>query len=418
VQVDDPDVLVIGGGVIGLCSAYYAIKAGRRVVLVERGEIGSGCSRGNAGWLVPSHCIPLAAPGAVKKALRWMWSSRSPFSIRPRLDWNLVCWLIAFASACDERKARASIPLLRDLTFASLGEFQELATSVEMGFGFQRKGSLMLYATGTGLSEGKRDADMLSDNGIASQPWSREEILHREPEITARIAGGIFYPDDHQIVPSDFTETLARTCRRLGASVLPGTAVTGFQVSNGTISSVRTTQGDFRPGTVILAAGAESPGLAAQLGIHLPIEAGKGYSFSVPTSMLCLSRPILLSEAKVAVTPFDDKVRFAGTLELSGIDYRINLRKLEVIRENSSSYFSAKLPEVMNEAWSGLRPCTPDGLPIISNVPHIDNLVIASGHAMLGVSLAPISGKLAAQLACEASTDFDLSLLTLSRFNH
>jgi len=418
VHLDDPDVLVIGGGAIGLCSAYYATKAGRRVVLVERGEIGSGCSRGNAGWLVPSHCIPLAAPGVVKKALRWMWSSRSPFSIRPRLDWNLIRWLVSFASACDERKARASIPLLRDLTFASLSEFQELASSVGMSFGLQRKGSLMLYLTGKGLSEGEGDADMLNDHGIASQPWSRDEILHKEPAITSRIAGGIFYPDDHQIVPSDFTESLARTCGRLGASVLPGTTVTGFEVSNGTISSVRTTQGDFCPGTVILAAGVESPGLAAQLGLRLPIEAGKGYSFSVPTSTLCLSRALLLSEAKVAVTPFEEKVRFAGTLELSGIDYRINLRKLEAIRESSSSYFSAKLPEVMNEAWSGLRPCTPDGLPIISNVPQVDNLVIASGHGMLGVSLAPITGKLAAQLACRASTDFDLSLLSLSRMNH
>jgi D-amino-acid dehydrogenase len=417
-QVDDPDVLVIGGGVIGLCTAYYAIKAGRSVVLVERGEIGSGCSRGNAGWLVPSHCIPLAAPGVVKKALRWMWSSRSPFSIRPRLDWNLVRWLVAFASACDERKARASIPLLRDLTFASLSEFEELASSVEMSFGLQRKGSLMLYATAKGLSEGERDAAMLSDNGIVSQVWRRDEILHREPAVTSSIAGGVFYPDDHQVVPSDFTESLARTCARLGANVLPGTTVTGFEVSNGTISSVRTTQGDFRPGTVILAAGAESPRLAAQLGIGLPIEAGKGYSFSMPTSTLCLSRPLLLSEAKVAVTPFNDKIRFAGTLELSGIDYGIDLKKLEVIRQNSSSYFSTQLPQVMDEMWSGLRPCTPDGVPVISNAPPIDNLVIASGHAMLGVSLAPITGKLAAQLACRASTDFDLLPVSLSRFKH
>jgi D-amino-acid dehydrogenase len=416
VLTKDPDVLVIGGGIIGVCSLYYAAKAGSSVALVERGEICSGCSWGNAGWLVPSHCIPLAAPGVLSKALKWMWSSRSPFSIKPRFDWGLMRWLVAFAAACNEQKVRASIPLLRDLTFASLKLYQELIASEAMSCGYRGDGTLMLFATAKGLADGRRDAEMLEESGIASQQWQPNEVLHREPSIVPGIAGGIFYPDDAQISPAVFVESLAKISQRLGATVVTSTQVTGFSVANGTIQAVKTSQGDFRPRSVILAAGVESSTLAHKLGIRLPIQAGKGYSFSIPSSTFSPSRPLLLSEAKVAITPLGDKIRFGGTLELSGIDHTINAARLRAIRESSSRYLTPKLPLVLDEQWSGLRPCTPDGLPVISVVPALRNLIVASGHAMLGVSLGPVTGKLAAQLARGEPADLDVSSLRISRF--
>ena len=413
---NEPDVLVIGGGVIGVCTAYYAAKAGRKVTLVERGEICSGCSWGNAGWVVPSHCIPLAAPGVLKKALKWMWSSSSPFSIRPRLDWGLMGWLLAFAAACDENKVRTSIPILRDLTFASLDLFRVLYSLGGMGGGFNEGGSLMLFTTKRGLADGRRDAEILGESGIPSQEWDAPEILQREPSIVPAIAGGIFYPDDAHLSPGDFVDCLACACERQGVDIVRSTSVTGFHLENRQISAVRTAQGDFRPGSVVLAAGCESSTLARSLGINLPIQAGKGYSFSFPSSPVCPSRPLLLSEVKVAVTPFGNRVRFAGTLELAGLDYSVNQKRLNAIRESSSEYFVQELPSIMEEQWCGLRPCTPDGLPVISLVSEIRNLIVATGHAMLGMSLGPITGKLAAQLACHEQTDFDLSSLSIARF--
>jgi D-amino-acid dehydrogenase len=417
VLASDPDVFIIGGGIIGVCCAYYAARAGRTVTLVEQGDICSGCSRGNAGWLVPSHCIPLAAPGVLSKAFKWMWYRDSPFSIRPRFDWDLVKWLVAFAAACNQRRVRASIPVLRDLTFASLELYKQLCSFAGMSCGYRQDGTLMLFATAKGLTEGQRDADLLGEYGIASQIWGSDEVLQREPEITPGIAGGIYYPDDGQIAPADFVESLAKMSQTLGANLLVSTQVRNFSLASGKISAVQTTRGEFFPKAVVLAAGVESSALAHKLGINLPIQAGKGYSFSIPSSTFCPARPLLLSEAKVAITPLGDRVRFGGTLELSGLDRTINSARLAAIRETSSRYLAPRLPGTLDEQWSGLRPCTPDGLPVISFVPALQNLVVAGGHAMLGVSLGPITGKLAAQLICCEPTDLDLSLLNLSRFD-
>jgi D-amino-acid dehydrogenase len=294
--------------------------------------------------------------------------------------------------------------------------YEELCSLEGMSCGYRRDGSLMLFATSEGLAEGQRDAEMLGEHGIASQLWNSAEVLQREPSIVPSIAGGIHYPDDGQISPSEFVESLARMCQKLDADILPSTQVTGFSIAHGAITAVQTSRGDFQPKTIVLAAGVESSTLAHRLGINLPIQAGKGYSFSIPCSTFSPSRPLLLSEAKVAVTPFADKVRFGGTLELSGIDHTVNVERLNAIRESSSRYVLAKLPLAVDEHWSGLRPCTPDGLPVISRVPTVRNLVIASGHAMLGISLGPISGKLAAQLACSEPPDVDVTRLNIARF--
>lgn len=413
---NDPEVLVIGGGVIGVCAAYYAAKAGASVVLLDRSTICSGCSRGNAGWIVPSHCIPLASPGALVKGLKWMWSQTSPFSIRPRLDWSFVKWLVAFAGACTETKVRESIPVLRDLTFQSLALYQELCAVDGVKCRLRNDGSLMLFATREGLEEGKREADLLGGHGITSEVWNAEQVIHNESQISRQIAGGILYPQDAQISPSDFVESLSKTAQQMGAQVLASTPVTGFRMEGNTISAVQTTRGEFRPRTVVLAAGADSPSLVRPFGIRLPIEAGKGYSFRVPSQHFNPSRALLLSEAKVAVSPFGDHTRFGGTLELSGLDYTIDTARVSAVRESSNRYLSARLPAAVDEEWSGLRPCTPDGLPIISTIPSLRNLVVASGHAMLGVSLGPVSGKLAAQLALGEQLELNVEPLRASRF--
>jgi D-amino-acid dehydrogenase len=260
------------------------------------------------------------------------------------------------------------------LTFASLKLCQELISSEAMSCGYRGDGTLMLFVTAKGLADGRRDAEMLEESRIPSQEWRRNEVLHREPSIVPGIAGGIFYPDDAQISPAVFVESLAKISQRLDATIVTSTTFTGFSVANGTIQAVKTSQGDFRPRTAILATGVESSTLAHKLGIRLRIQAGKGYSFSIPSSTFSPSRPLLLSNAKVAITPSGDKIRFGDTLELSGIETTIDAARLRAIRESSSRCLTPKLPMVLDEQWSGLRPRTPDGLPVISVVPPCGTL--------------------------------------------
>ena len=274
----------------------------------------------------------------------------------------------------------------------------------------------MLFATAKGLADGRRDAEMLEESGIASQEWRPNEVLHREPSIVPGIAGGMFYPDDAQISPAVFVESLAKISQRLGTTVVTATQVTGFSVANGTIQAVQTSHGDFRPRTVILSAGVESSTLAHKLGIRLPIQAGKGYSFSIPSSTFSPSRPLLLSEAKVAITPFGDKIRFGGTLELLGIDNTINCgkaarnsRELVAVPHAKTTSGSGRAMERSQALHARWLACD------LSRAP-LRNPIVASGHAMLGVSLGPVTGKLAAQLACGEPADLDVSSLKISRF--
>ena len=345
-----------------------------------------------------------------------MWSGTSPFAIKPRFDWALWKWLIAFAGACREEKVRQSIPVLRDLTFQSLALYSELCASGDVKCDLTNNGSLMVFATQEGLREGQREAGLLGKFGITSEIWTRQQTLQSESQIRSNIAGSIFYPQDAQISPADFVESLSKAAQQMNATILSGTQVTGFRLDGDTISAVQTTNGDFRPKIVILAAGAHSAVLASTFGLRLPIEAGKGYSFSVSSDHFCPSRALLLSEEKVAVTPFGARTRFGGTLELSGLNSTIDVGRLIAIRQSAGRYLSVSLPTSVDEEWTGLRPCTPDGLPIISRVPEVRNLVVAGGHAMLGVSLGPISGKLAAQLALDRQPELDINPLRLERF--
>ena len=415
VSVGDTEVLIIGGGVIGVCCAYYLALAGRRVLLLERGEICSGCSYGNAGWIVPSHCIPLAAPGVLAKALKWMWNPESPFYLKPRLDWQLFKWLLGFAAACNPRKVKSAMPLLRDLTRASMKLYAELATRLGLEFGYRQTGSLMLFDTQNGLEQGQHDSEALAEVGIRSSVLTADEVRTREPGVVPKIAGGVYYHEDAYIDPAEFVRGLAKRAEDHGAKILTGTKATGFRLQDDRIAEVKTSAGNFSAATVVLAAGAQSGLFAQMLQINLPIQPGKGYSFRLASRHFRPLLPLLLSESKIAITPMGEKVRFSGTLELTGQDTRINQRRVNAILSNTARYLSIRC-QLPQEQWSGLRPCTPDGLPVISRSSTLKNLVVATGHAMIGISLGPITGKLVAQLVCKEVPQIELSQLSLSRF--
>jgi len=413
---DDLDVIVIGGGIIGVCSAYYLAEQGLRVTIVEQGEIASGCSGGNAGLIVPSHCIPFAAPGVLGQGLKWMLKPESPFYIKPRLNSALFSWLWKFGRACKLEQMQQGLQVLYDLNFASSKLYEHLIEGESLSCSYRQDGWLMIYKTEQAFLEAQEEAHLLQSYNIEVKILNADETLEMESTLSPEIAGGIFFPEDANLEPAKFVKALAERLRKLGVTVLTQAEVLKFETLNRRITNVRTTRGDFQPKKVVLAAGAWTAGLLQSLGLRIPLQPAKGYSISIKKPELCPGIPLYLCEAKVAVTPLEDILRFAGTLELTGMDFRINLRRVDTIMSAVENYLGQIENLEIIEIWRGLRPCTPDGLPIIDRFPGYSNLIIATGHCMLGITLAPITGKLVSQLVCEQTPDVNLTPLSLNRF--
>lgn len=410
------DILIIGGGVVGVCSAYYLAQKGAQVTLIEKDEIASGCSYGNGGLIVPSHSVPLASPSALGSGLRWLFDSESPFYIKPRMDLELLRWLIRFALDSREKQMLKSLPVLRDLLFASRAMYEDLAKNAGFDFGFEGKGSLLVCLSERALEKERREIHLLEHFKIPVSAVNREEALEIEPALSPNIAGGVYYPRDGRIDPRRFVVGLAEKAKGLGAQFHTETEALGFESENGRVAIVHTTRGEFHPKQVILASGSWSPGVARALSLRVPIQPAKGYSVMLENPPMTPRLPLLFSEARTVVNPLGHALRVAGTLELAGMDFSFNPKRIRAMQKASAEYLPGLSEARAIEIWRGLRPCTPDGLPIVSRVKEFENLIVAAGHAMLGMSLGPVTGKLVAQLALAEQTDLDLAPLAVSRF--
>lgn len=412
----EPDVLVIGGGAIGICSAYYLAEQGLRVSVVDQGEMASGCSGASAGLIVPSYCIPLAAPGTLSQGLKWMLKPESPFYIKPRFDPALFHWLRQFRKACKLDQMFYGIHVLRDLNYASLELFDHLITSESLLCNYKQYGWLMAYMTARDFKKGLEEARLLQTYGIELKIFNDEKTIKMEPSLSPEISGGIYFPEDAHLDPEKFIKALAKRLKKRGVTVNAKTEVLDFMTSSDSITVVRTSCGDFQPEQIVLATGAWSPGLVKKLSLKLPLQPARGYSISTIRPEACPKIPLYLSEAKIAVTPLEDVLRFAGTMEFAGMDLRMNPRQMGAITRAAKSYLMGIANLNVVETRIGLRPCSPDGLPIIDRFPRYNNLIFATGHGMLGITLAPITGKLVSQIACGKAPDISLESLSLTRF--
>lgn len=412
----DNDVLIIGGGVVGVCSAYYLASKGIKVALIEKGEVASGCSYGNGGLIVPSHSTPLASPGALGDGLRWLFDAESPFYIKPRLNIDLIRWLLCFIFASRQSVMERSLPVLRDLLFASGALFQELANDAGFDFGYHGNGSLWVCLSQEKLEQEKEEVHLLERFNIPVRLMDQKEVHDLEPALLPGVSGGVFYPRDGHIDPARFVVGLAEKAQGLGVQVWTKTEAMGFETSQGKITKVHTTRGTLSPKQIILAAGSWSPEVVHSLKLRIPIQAAKGYSITLENPAVAPKLPLLFGEARVVVNPLGSALRLAGTLEMAGMDFSFNSRRVNAIRKSSSAYLPGLDTAKVIEIWRGLRPCTPDGLPIISRSGDFENLIVAAGHAMLGMSLGPITGKLVSQLVMGEQIDVDATPLRLDRF--
>jgi D-amino-acid dehydrogenase len=411
-------VAIIGGGIIGLSSAYYLNKAGHEVTVIDKGDLSDGCSHGNAGMIVPSHIIPLAAPGMIAKGIRWMFNSTSPFYVKPRLNLDLLQWGFQFYKHANERHVQAAIPALKELSLYSKTQYQQLATELPFDFGYAERGLLMLYQTAETEHEEAETAAIANAHGVKAQILSAAEVQQLEPDVKVTTRGAVYFPGDAHLTPQNLMSQLIPYLKKKGVSFITNTPVEDFSVINGKINSVRTSAGEHHFDEVILASGSWSGTVAKRLGITLPMQGGKGYSFLLKGVEKNIRIPSIFLEARVAVTPMGNDLRFGGTMEITGTDQRISMNRVKGIVDAIPRYYpemKVTLPKV-EQVWHGLRPCSPDGLPYIGRSQKISNLIFATGHAMMGLSLGPGTGKIVADVVSGKQTEVQLKAFNPERF--
>ena len=409
---------IIGGGIIGLSSAYYLRKAGHSVTIIDQGEMSVGCSTGNAGMIVPSHFIPLAAPGMISKGIRWMFNSSSPFYIRPRLSGDLIKWGYQFYRHSTKEHVAKSIPVLKELSLFSKALYQEWSKELPFDFGYTERGLLMLYQSAEVEAEEIETARLANRIGIEAHVLSNVQVQGLEPDVKVSAKGGVYFPGDAHIIPHKLISGLQSYLESLGVEFIKNERVEDFKVLGDKITSVKTKQTEFSFDEILLATGSWSGLMLKRLQLNLPMQAGKGYSFTLSDVHKNIRIPSIFLEARVAVTPMGNSVRFGGTMEISGINPIISMNRLRGIVDAIPKYYpdmKVSMPPQSN-VWYGLRPCSPDGLPYIGRIENIKNLTVATGHSMMGISLGPGTGKLISEIIDASKPSLDLSPFRINRF--
>lgn len=412
-------ILIVGGGIVGLCTAYYASLRGHEVTVIDsRAADGDCCSLGNAGLIVPSHIVPLASPGVVGMALRAMRDPRSSFYLKPRLSWDLLSWGWRFWRSSSRENVRRAAPLLRDLNMASRACYLELAEACGNVFELMDDGLLMLCKSEQTLEHESSLAERAARLGLPVQILGAKETAAREPQMRMEVAGSVFYPLDGHLTPRQVMMFLQRHLESMGVKLMWSTGLKGWKTSGNLVTAALTGCGELSADEFVLCAGAWSSGIARRLGLKIPMQAGKGYSLTLDDPPKMPRTAAILTEARVAVTPMGGALRFAGTLEIAGMNCDINPLRVAGIVDSVPKYYPEfRAADFENVSpWCGLRPCPPDGLPYLGRTAVFLNLCIATGHAMMGLSLGPIGGRLIAEMIGGERPSIDVHLLSPDRF--
>ena len=412
-------VIVIGGGVVGLCTAYYLRKAGMEVTVIERNNITDGCSFGNMGYISPSHFIPIATPGIIAKGLKWMLSSSSPFYIKPRFSKDLFSWALHFYKSANAKEVEKNAPHLNNLLQLSRELMVDIGKDLPGSFHLTEKGCWVLYKSAAAEAHEKELAEQALHFGLRSVVCTRQEVQGRETEVEVDVAGGVLYLDDCHLDPAAFMRTLFKATQQMGVKFWLNTEVIGFEKENGKINAVITDKSTISCDEIVMANGSWMGALSAKLGLRVPIQPGKGYSMVYENLEKNLQYPSILVDHRTAATPIDNWLRIGGTMELSGHSDNILPKRVMAIYNAFRKYYpSMKLPTPNpKKAWFGYRPVSPDGLPYVGRHPRQSNLLFAGGHAMLGVSAAAGTGQLIKEILTHQKPSIDLVAFRPERFS-
>lgn len=403
-------VVVIGGGIVGLSCAYYLFKEGHKVIVIDKSDMTAGASYVNAGYLTPSHIIPLASPGMMVKGIKWMFNSSSPFYMRPRLDIDFLKWAWHFNTSSTRKNVEKAIPLIKDINLLSKELYTQIHEAGELGdFQLEKKGLLMLYKN---PKEGQHEREVMLraiDEGLEARELTLEELDALQPNLSKEIQGAIHYECDAHTSPGEIMERLIDYLKMQGVIIKAGVEVKDFTFNGQLVQNVITSEDTYTVDEVVLASGSWTQNLSKKLRLNISVQPGKGYRINVhrPTPV---KMPAVLMEAKVAVTPMRGFTRFAGTMELSGINHKIRQERVRAIAAAAANYYDGLTinKQEIAQARCGLRPVSPDGLPYIGRTSKFSNLNIATGHAMMGWSLGPATGKLISEIISDKKPSMPL----------
>lgn len=413
-------VTVIGGGIIGLSSALYLKKSGWEVTVLDRGDFSDNCSYGNCGYICPSHFIPLATPGIVKQGLKWMWNSKSPFYVQPRLDWNLMSWGLKFIRSATKDHVAASAVPLRDIAIISKKEYEDWLKLPGFSFAYEQKGLLEIFQTPAGAEHAKHTVEKAHELGLNdTRLLSKEELDALEPQTRVNGLGAIHFNCDAHCWPNKLMQQLIAYLEQEGVKLIPNQEVIKFERKEGRISKVITTDNAYEPDEVVMATGSWGRETARMLSVRIPLMPGRGYSVTLEDSPYKVNYPAVLLEGRAAITPMDgNKIRFGGTMEITSHKTPPRMNRVQGILDAVKRFypdFDVPFP-AKEKIWYGYRPCSADGLPYIGRVKKYSNLTVATGHSMLGLSLGAGTGKLVDEIVNGKTASMDIKPFEVERF--
>lgn len=413
--MQNQDVLILGGGVIGLSCALFLIKQGRTVRILEKNKVGAATSHGNCGTITPSHTLPLPAPGMVVKALKYMAQADAPFYVKPSTDLALLEWLLRFSLHCNEKDMRKGALAKSNLLNQSRALLEDIIVEHQLDCDFSASGVMYAFNSQLGFDEMQQELAILQECGIHSEKLDAQQLALREPALKPMV-GGIFFPNDAHFRPDKYCAELARVVVKKGGIIEENCTVESLRVIAGNIDSVHTSKGKFSAPSVVMAMAVWSSAIAKSIDVNLPVQPGKGYSITYNKPSIIPSTPLSLYESSVCVTAWPKGFRLGSTMEFSGFDDSLNAKRLAALEKGAREYLIEPIGSEVQEQWYGWRPMTYDDLPIISKSPKHENLFIATGHGMLGMSMSAITGQLIAELITGQTPTCDLKPFSAGRF--
>ena len=411
-------ITIIGAGIIGLNCAYYLQKEGYEVTVIDRGDITNGCSFGNMGYFSPSHFIPLASPGIIAEGFRYMFKSSSPFYIKPRLNLSLMQWAYHFFKSSNASSVAKNAPHLNNILQLSRHLINDIRDDIGDTFLMEEKGCLMMCREQKALDHEFHLADDAEKFGLKTERLNKQQVQALEPDVELNVTGAVLFKDDCHINPGMFMLALKKYLESKGVRFQLNTTVKNFEKNNNKISAVITNKGKFDCDELVIAAGSWLPVITKMFGVKLLLQPGKGYSYTYDNVEKNIRYPAILIEGRCAMTPWGKQLRIGGTMELSGINENVLPKRMKGIYDSVKFFYpdlQIDLPPT-GKIWHGLRPVTPDGLPYIGRTKDFENVIIAGGHAMVGVSLAPGTGKLVTEIIQRKNTAVDINAFRAERF--